>query len=323
MVIADILLPFPFPADFSSQPHANTVLGFIEKEQNLASKSQTYFPVPWFSPSVFHTGTDFHFIPQRRSIIISSWRTKLVPIISEPRVWGRQLEFILADLRAWAAQEQWSQAANQEVPRVSPENWKMTIIPVLIKRRVISCQMTLAGRSESFIINYYFQAQMHLRQVSTPYFSGLIITSALGIKALWGGSRGLEAQASPCGSNSGMITSRCSFEEPAFLSLPISVSLPRFCSGQWMSPRGQKRCYFQASEVCRNSEHSRFRTVTVLRQDGKLDRLERLTPGRSETLDFGRISCPSPNCARSVCINKCGLCWTPSVLLGVWNFGMC
>lgn len=56
--------------------------------------------------------------------------------------------------------------------------------------------------------------------------------------------------------------------------------------------------------MCRNSEHSRFRTVTVLRQDGKLDRLERLTLGRSETLDFGRISCPSPNCARSVCINN-------------------
>lgn len=72
VVIADILLPLPFPADFSSQPHADTVLGFIEKEQNLASKSQTYFPVPRFSPSVFHTGTDFHFIPQRRSIIISS-----------------------------------------------------------------------------------------------------------------------------------------------------------------------------------------------------------------------------------------------------------
>ena len=35
-----------------------------------------------------------------------------------------QLEFILADLRAWAALEQWSQAANQELPSVSPEDWK-------------------------------------------------------------------------------------------------------------------------------------------------------------------------------------------------------
>lgn len=72
----------------------------------------------------------------------------------------------------------------------------MTVIQVLIKRRVISCQMTLARWSESFIINYYFQAQMHLRQVSTPQFSGLIITSTLDVKASWGGSSCLEAQAS-------------------------------------------------------------------------------------------------------------------------------
>ena len=148
---------------------------------------------------------------------------------------------------------------------------------------------------------------MHLRQVSTPHFSGLIISSALGVKASWGGTSWLEAQASPRGSISGMITSSVPLRSlliSSLLSLPISVSLSRFCLGQWMSHRGQKRYYFQASKVCRNSEHSRFRTVTVLRQDGKLDRLERLTLGWHETLDFGRISCPSPNCARSVCMNN-------------------
>lgn len=103
---------------------------------------------------VFRLGADFHFRPLRRSIIISSWRTKLAPIIPEPRVWGWPIGIYPSDFRA--AGEHWSQAMNQEVAGISPEDWKKGLLLRSGRRRLISCHMTLTLWSEPIKINYYF-----------------------------------------------------------------------------------------------------------------------------------------------------------------------
>lgn len=89
---------------------------FSRKAPNLFSGSMVS------SLLVFHMGADFHFIPLGRSIIISSWRTELAPIIPEPRVWGQPIGIYPSDLRA--AGEHGSQAVNQEVPGLPPEDWR-------------------------------------------------------------------------------------------------------------------------------------------------------------------------------------------------------
>ena len=93
------------------------------KRAKGSCKAPNLFSGPMVSSLlVFHMGANFHFIPLRKSIIISSWRTKLAPIIPEPRVWGRPIGIYPSDFRA--AGEHWSQAVNQEVPGVPPEDWK-------------------------------------------------------------------------------------------------------------------------------------------------------------------------------------------------------
>lgn len=122
---------------------------------------------------------------------------------------------------------------------------KMTITQVSIRRRIISCQLTLAQWSESSIINYYFWEQMHLRRSLPLPFKLPSLGIALDSKAWWNGRSFPEAQASPWWNWSAIIASRCCFEEPAYI-------LPSFPC-QWVSHRRWKWCYFQASKVCRNS----------------------------------------------------------------------
>lgn len=151
---------------------------FNFKEPNLFSGSMVS------SLLVFYTGTDFHFIPLRRSIIISSWRTKLAHIISKPRVCGLPFGIYPCWSKSLSCAGTVKPGSKPSYPVSLLRTEKMTIIQILIKRRVISCQMTLARWSESFIVNYYFQAQMHLRKVSVPHFSAVIIRYSSSYKGL-------------------------------------------------------------------------------------------------------------------------------------------